>query len=572
MSLGQRTLSRIHQQLGGLTISQKVALALGAVLVAGSLAWMVQWAAEPTMLPLWQGELAAEDLARVRSGLDAMGERYEVRGSTVLVPAGTNARAVVARLQQADKMPSDLTHGFEALVKESNPWLSQAENDRRWTIALQRELESVLRNFTGVETARVFLNLNAERRGFARTAPAGSASVTLFMRGGVPLSEALAMNAARMVAGSVRGLALQHVSVVDGTGHSPLDWETQRSPSTTLQRERIEQEKLIRDKIRNQLAFDPLALVNVRVELNFSTQTSESHTLDDPVEVSEESSSEQRTNLKPNGPAGVQPNVGVAVSQGNGAEQFTRETIRSEKQSGFTHSTRSTPGGETFAIFAAINISHSYLEQVFRRFNENAAAPTLQQIEQVFEQEQKRIVAQISKLVKGQDDRSVTEQIAVSWYYDPPATASGPAAAAAPMMELAQRYGPQAGLGLLALLAVGLMFRLAKRPGEAESFGLDLGLPREAVEAAQRAAGDLARVAGRGRAVKRASEKPGAPGDPAMPTTSATEGVLIAREVDEATVQIQKMIQEVDEMVQSDSGSVATLFEQWIDRSEKTGP
>lgn len=570
----QPLLARIYERLSALSASQRIALGLGVVLVAVSLAWMVQWAARSEMSPLWKGSLSPEELASIRAGLDQMNEPYEARGDTIYVRAGASQAAILAQLQQMDRMPSDLAGGFAALVKDSNPWLSQAENDRRWTVALQRELETVLRNFAGVGNARVFLNLNAERRGFSRTAPPSSASVTLVMKNKEPVGEALAKAAARLVAGAVRGLALENVSVVDANGNSALEWESREIAGGKLQRERLDQEKTIRDKIRSQLAFDPNLLVNVRVELNYSTQTVESQTVEEPVEVSEESTTEQRVRSKPAPSPGVQANVGVAVAGSGSDEQFTRETSRTEKQAGFTRTTRSTPSGETFAIYAAINISHSYLESVFKRFNPDAQQPTLEQIEQVFEQERKRVVDQVSKLVKAQDDRNVAEQIAVNWYYDPQGEAVTATAAGGfdQALELAQRYAPQAGLGLLALLALFMMLRLARRPDAAESFGLELGLPKEAIDAAQKAAADVARVSAKPRMLNQAIARAAAPEEASLPSTSATEGVLMAQEVDEAMVQVQKMIQEVDEMVKADPDSVSTLFEQWIDRNDKFGP
>lgn len=573
MDAVQRALAQINKHLSGLGMSQKVALLLGAMLVTGSLAWMVQWAAKPAMVQLWNDALSPEEIASITAGLDTMNTAYEVRGSAIFIRAGVNPRAIIARLQQMDLMPADTSAGFASLVKEANPWISQAENDRRWTHALQTELESVLSRFSDVKHARVFLNLNAQRRGFSRSLPPSSASVTLFMSGDAPLTEKVARNVAKLVAGAVRGLKVQNVSVVDSSGNDVLDWSDDEAGSTKLQKERLAHERTIREKIRNQLAFDPRALVNVRVEMDFSTETVESHKLDDPVDVAEAIESEQRSRARPGGQPGVQPNVGVEVDRGTSNDQYTKESSRSQKQTGYTHRLVSKPSGETFAIFAAVNISHSYLQSVFKRFNPDAEEATLEDIEGVFEKERTRIVEQISKLVRAQDDRNVTEQIAVNWYFDPSENQAeaGPSAMAMPL-DLAGRYGPQAGLAILALIALRMMMKMAKKPTDAESFGLEIGLSPEAIKAAKAAQEDLKRATGDAPARgKRAAAAAGEDADINTPVTSATEGVLVAQEVDESMVQIQKMLDEVDEMVKSDPDSVSTLFEQWIDRSERVG-
>ncbi|MDX2199280.1 MAG: hypothetical protein SF069_09965 [Phycisphaerae bacterium] len=580
MDFLQRILGGISKGFEQLNASQRVAMLLGAVLVAGSLAWLAQWAAKPELTPLLQGRLSSEDIAGVRSGLEAMGETYEVRGDTVYVSGAANQHAILAQLQQMNKLPTDISSSFAALIKQSNPFVSQAESDRLWTVALQEELQKTLGLYNGVEKAKVFLNLNAERRGFSRNTPPSSASVTLFMKGGEPVGESLAKAAARMVSGAVRGLAQNQVAVNDGSGNSVLDWDQIGQPGDALSRARLDQERSIREKIRNQLAFDPRAIVNVRVDLNFATETVQSEKPEDPVDISEEISTENRVRDREAPPTGAQANVGVAVNGPGDNEQSTVQTSRVERQAGIVRTTRQTPSGDTFAIFAAISISHTYLESIYKRFNPDAPAPTRQQIDAMFEPERQRIVDQISKLVKATDDRNVTEQISVTYYYDAAETAPVKAGGAMDQgFELATRFGPQAGLGVLALISLMMMFRLSKKSDGVESLGLELGLPKEAIEAARTAAADVQRIAARPGATGAAGAGGGGSGggrrpppvkeEPNYPTTSAMEGVLVAQEVDASMVQVSRMLEEVDDFVKADAEGVSALFEQWIDQTEK---
>jgi hypothetical protein len=70
-------------------------------------------------------QLSAEDQARVRSGLAAVGEPHKVEGGRVLVQGSANKAALLAQLEQMDKMPSDTSPGFAQMVKDANPWLPQ---------------------------------------------------------------------------------------------------------------------------------------------------------------------------------------------------------------------------------------------------------------------------------------------------------------------------------------------------------------------------------------------------------------------------------------------------------------
>ncbi|MBU0639931.1 MAG: hypothetical protein KKB50_13765 [Planctomycetes bacterium] len=510
----------------------------------------------------------------MRSGLEAMNERFRVVGSRILIQAGANRQAILAQLQQTDQLPSDTSTGFDALVRESNPWISQAENERRWTVALQHEVERVLRQFASVKSAHVFLNLNTGHRTFTRSESAGKASVTLVMEGAEPVSRSLALAVARLVSGAVRAVPLRNVEVVDSNGVSALDWESEQSGTgTALHRLQREHERRIAEKIRSQFPGDPKLRVNVQVELDMTRLEVESSTPIEGVDISEDRTSEEITTLRQSGQPGVQPNVGIAAGGGGGAgENSTKETSRTEKVPGTTVRREQTPSGSITEIAAAINVSHSYLEGVFRRQNPPEAEPPAEpQVQAIFEAEKIKIVNQVTALVKPQ----TPEQVRVDWYYD---TVERETAARAmgidSAFELVQGYGPQAGLGLLALLSLGLMMRMARRTDEGEAFGLELGLPREAIDAAKQAAVDIGevsqRVRTRGRRGKAAVIGAGvdedilAGGTAPIGQAAATEGLLVAREVDERTVQLSKMVEQVAEMSSKDPESVAGLFEQWV--------
>src|SRR5574341_655407 len=130
----QQSAGNVVRQLRELTLSQRLAVLFGALLVAASLIGMAQWAARPEMVALLEQPLTSDDLATIRSGLLAMDEPHRIDGSRVLVRADSNRQAILAQLGQMDKMPSDTSIGFAELVREANPWLPQEENNKRWTV------------------------------------------------------------------------------------------------------------------------------------------------------------------------------------------------------------------------------------------------------------------------------------------------------------------------------------------------------------------------------------------------------------------------------------------------------
>jgi len=571
MGVLQKVAGQILARLRDVNTSQKIALLLGGLLVAVSLVWLAQWAARPEMVPLLDQDLQPEELAQVRAGLELINEPCEVRGNRVYVRATANRQALYAQLLQQDKLPANTSIGFAALVKQSDPWISQAEHERRWTYALQEELKAVLRQFQNVRDARVFLNLNTQR-GFSRDPAPKSASVTLIMKSGEAVPRALAIAAARLVAGAVAGLSPQAVQVLDAGGAPALDWEGERDPAGQLARHLAQIEQRYVEKIRWQVP-DPKALVSVQVELDNTTRTGRTEQPLKGQPLTEEGTRESTTRTRLFEEPGVRPNVGLVAGGGGTGESQERETSKTENQPGLAVKTESTPAGEVKQVTAAISLSYSYLEGVWRLANPQGAAPTPEQIEQVFQQERTRLVAQIAKLVKPQDEANV----AIARYYDTVVAPPGASPAALDeALGLVKHYGPQSALGLLALVSLGLMLRMARKSDTADSFGLELGLPEDAIAAARQAAEDVSdvvatralRARGGGRGGGGSRDGGGDETEPVQ-QAAATEGMLVAQEVDPATVQTRKMLDQVAQMVGTDPEVVAGLVEQWVQRNEQ---
>ena len=553
----QETLVQSLRQLGRLPRAQRIAVLLGVGLIGVSLGWMVWWSARPEWVPLLDQPLEAEDLARVTAGLAMLDEPYTIAGTQVMVRAGADRQAILARLQQTGSLPADVSMGFAALVRESNPWISQEENRRRWTVALAAELERVLERFSGVREAHVFLDLASPRRSFSRYPAQGSASVTLRMIGDEPVPRSLALAAARLVAGAVRGLSLERVQVLDAAGRPALDWDSEQSSSNALHRLQREVERRVENKIRELLAFDPKARVSVQAVLDYSSRNVEDTKPYDPVEIERTKTSESSTNTTGGSQPGVQPNVGVAVQAAASGSKTESETEKIRAQPGIKISREATPAGEVKQVFAAVSLSYSYLRSLYRQLNPDAKdEPKEADIQQVFAGVKSRIEHQIAKLVYPPDAR----QVAIDWYFDAgqddvTGGAAGGAAASAvgPMLE---RYGPVAALGGLALLSLMLLLKMARQGVDAEAYGLQIGLPADAIQAAREAARDLKRAKQSEAVVVEEPEEE-------LPAAAQAEGVLEAKEVDSDTAEVVAMADQVAQMVNQDPESLASVLESW---------
>lgn len=581
MASYQRNIENAFRHLRELSASQRLAIVFGVALVAGSLIWMGQWAATPEMTPLLNQTLTSEEIAQIRVGLTAIKEPFKVEGSQVLVRADANLPALWAGLGQMDKLPSDTSQGFAQRVKDANPWLPQEENDRRWAVAQKEELERMIRQLSGVKSATVGLTLSANNRSFARTQPESKASVVITPRGGEQVSRTLAMAVARLVSGSLRDVPLKNVEVIDGTNNRPaLDWENDDlagGGGLALLQQKVERETAA--KIEEQLSYDSKVRVSVQAVIDRAART-EART--EPIEgvATEEIATEQASNkARSAAPNGVQANTGAtAESTGNDGESTTSSSKETRYQAGVSNTTTTNPAGSLKQVFAAIALSHSYLEGIHRKRNPDAKAASEADIQKIFDEQKTRIENQVAKLVFPPDPK----QVAVDWYYDMPlAEVAAPATAGVEVgLDLAARYGPASGLGLLALLSLGLVMKMAKQRGTAESLASETGLPKEAIEAARRAAEGLSPNAPLGDGAGSATTARGgraagghdaiAMVEPAevipLPLGTAAEGVLDAQEVDEGTVQIHKMIEQVNQLTSEDDESMASLVEKWVDQ------
>ena len=90
----RQTLLQIQTQLGVLTRSQRIAIALCSALVVVSLLWLMRWSTDPELVPLLTERVAdIEELAVIREQL--RGRTYKVAGNQVFVKPGERQEIIL---------------------------------------------------------------------------------------------------------------------------------------------------------------------------------------------------------------------------------------------------------------------------------------------------------------------------------------------------------------------------------------------------------------------------------------------------------------------------------------------
>ncbi len=209
---------QVLEFLRGLTLQQRLLLAGGTVLVAGTLWLFVTLIAKPKMVTLYSG-LRPSEAQNLVSRLAVKNIAYEMSadGGALLVPSD---RIDEARLETASQgLPRNARMGFE-LFDTPNWAGSDFAEKVNYQRALEGELERTLQTLAEVEAVRVHLVLPRESLFLEREQEA-KAAVILKTRTG-RLSEQAQQAIPQLVASAVDRLRPENVTVVDADSNAPL--------------------------------------------------------------------------------------------------------------------------------------------------------------------------------------------------------------------------------------------------------------------------------------------------------------------------------------------------------------
>jgi flagellar M-ring protein FliF len=554
----RRLIGRISQQIQLLNPSQKVAIALCAVIVAGSLVWLLNWSTTPYRVPLLAQDLSFAELDSAEGALQAAGVNFETHGQRIYVHPKDQANAI-RLLSRADALPQDTTVGFAALIEEDSAFRSESENAFRRRVALGHELEKVIATAPEVTSARVLIQMERERRLNApNTQPTASVMVT--MAPGHQMAAAKVESLARLVAGAVPDLKPHNVTVVDAvTLHSyGLPDPDDLFAADMLDKKKQEEGHLL-GKILNQLAYIPGVLAGVTVELDGRRRTIQSNVWADPQPKVEETRSYQSSAQDRPGETGTNPNVGIALA---GAGEATGSHEKEQKTEFYDAKPKETTVTEDHPfhikrVTAAINIPRSFFVSVFKAQPGNAEKEPVEG-DAVFEAIKSRQVDHVREQVKNIIMAESDDDVKVESYYDFDPGTSTLRSVPGGMVQagitdgegtvsLLRSHGSAVGLSVLALVALGLMVMIVRKSGRAAArVPSARGRPPEDADLITGPDG-LLRV-------------PGVPvGRADMP-----EGLLQGQEVDDDTLRVQQLGEQVSKMVDENPAVAAELLRRWV--------
>lgn len=543
-----------------LNVSQRVAIGLCAVLIAGSLLWLLQWSTTPEMVPLVSSEFSFEELTAAEDALRANGIRHQTVGTRLLIRAADRHNAL-RLIHSAGALPDGSLFDMEAAVNDQNPFLSPEQRDFAYNYARGNELAKIIATTPFVQKASVIINPQSRRRlGMPNDVPTASVDVTLAP--GREMTMDMVEGFAKLVSGAVAGLKPYAVTVRDSrTGRS----HELPHPDNVLSFDYLDNVKRnedhLRSKIEEQLAYIPGVRVQVAVELEASRRRTESHKYDKPQPKSETTKSSESSAANQPSEPGVQSNVGLAVTGGGKGQSSTTEDSTTEfyaPQLVEAKTVEEIPLSRK-RVTAAVGIPRSFVAGLVTGASDVKEVkdddPTFTQMR---EQHVVRVRASVEKIIQatGPEDVQVDVFPDMTWSAESGGwalvssggTGAAPVSDTADLLGMAKSYGPPLGLGALAMMSLFMLTRIARRSAELTARTM-AELEQETVEAGE--------------------EPLLAVGSSAVGQAQRSESMLVAREVDEHTLRYQELNEEVTKLVKDDPRGASELLRRWIEDDDR---
>ncbi len=581
MEFLQRTLASVRKQLGPLSTTHKLLIGSVVIVMLMTLFVVSQYSSKQTYVEFAPGSTPPQTDSNEQN-LAGMGIEVKREGGKLLVRSEDKNRAIVA-LGEAGKLPNDKAILFENILQKQSWTNSRQQNEQLYNSALQNELAARISDFRAIKSAAVFLDI-PEVAGFGAQMRKPSASVTVTTDSGAPMDQATVDAVARFVSGSRAGLTIDRISVIDAaSGRQRKATSDEDALPTTYLEHASKIEAQTREKVEELLSYIPGVMVAVTAHVDVTRSKSEIRTNmpEKQGTITMRKKETESTTSSSMASKGAEPgfsaNQTADINRGGGSpgnkSETNTTTTEYENHIGTRTETVLDPRGHATMVAVSVNVPRGFVASLIKPAADAPAtdekkAPTDEEVLQRFAQVKKEIVDSLTPHVRAMitqassmltvDDvkKIVSESIEVAMIpVDVPLIAAG---APGVLSSLGGVWGTSSGGGLLSggmgalidkgvlvvlsIAALGMMFTMVKKaakrtemPTAEELVGLPPSLESE---------GDIMGEAAEG------------------------EVAMAGIEVDDAQVQIKKVLEQVVQMVEHSPESSSKLLNRWITEEE----
>jgi flagellar biosynthesis/type III secretory pathway M-ring protein FliF/YscJ len=548
MEFLKNQITRIQEQLSGLSATQKMLVVSLLTIMVMTLLWWAHWAAEPEMSPLLDQTLSSDELGAIVQNLQGQAIPYKTVGDKIYVPADRKVE-VLAILGYSQALPHNFDQGFDEMTKQMN-WLDPPDKtDKMFLEEKERLLVSIIRRHPGVQDAAVVIDPTTERRLDGNDIQPVATVMITTSRNSTTSNRQLADAVAAEVSGAQAGLARSNVNVtIDGVPYAIKDKSADDAGSGD---DEVALQKHWEDHYREKILQDALqdihgAIVGVTVKVNTAQTVTTTHLVDPKQVVSLPTHTQETTDDQTAEPAssqevGAVPNTAMSLpSSGGGGGGSNSSSDQSEFENDHFKKDEVVKqgSGDATLVSASVRIPRTYLIQQYKNeFGKDPDDPTA--LSTYMAQQ----LAVIKNSIKGCAPVA-DEALYVSSYSDvlpPPAPVDLQTAASSPLTGTVGRHGKEIGVGLLAVLSLFMVSMMVRK-----------GVPAPTATAAGAVdEGDETTLSGNESVVGQASEN-----------ANSLDGM----ELDPETVKSQQMLEQVQQMVTANPEAAANLVKRWLNR------
>jgi len=563
MALLRNTTDQIKALLGNMTFSQKMLIGALLVIIAGSVAWMMNYAGKPELVAVINQQFEPAMLARQAAALKAAGIKSQVKDGKVVVAQGDQEQALAVLAFNGELAGQDISFGFQQVVNDSNIWRSESEKDRMWKVATENELARVMKLFPDVQDAKVIVD-RPDKLTFGRKSDAlGSAAVHLRLKAGAGIDKKMITAVADLVSGAVREVPRDRVKLIDTTnGRSYRVPSEDASIPADLLELTMMHEKHLSDNIVKAIGHIENVLISVSVKVDASGKTVKAVTPDKTktiTPVSEEHSSKivSADGGGTGGEPGVRTNTGSAVTAvpgsggGSGHTETDDKTVFGPPVVATTETMTTELPGAVKEVSAAVNVPRSYFVAALKASAGGGqpgggGEPDPAALKQFMAEQTDQIKENVLRalgLSKADEAR-----VAIGWYYDTPPVAAteAPGAPTAGVMALVAGHAGTIGLGTLAVVSILALLLMMRKAASGAT------IAAAAPQVGPAAVPSLGLVGG----------------DGVVGEAGMADGSLPGVEVDAETLRAQKMVEQVASMVKGNPDAAASLVKRWITKKK----
>jgi flagellar M-ring protein FliF len=282
--------SQITEWYIKLPLLQKIVFPLLLVGSVMGTVFVARFAHSPEFSVLYS-DLDPADSAAVLEKLKALKVSYEIRADGKTIAVTPSERIPELRISlAADGIPKSGKIGLEIF---DGTYISSTvfQEKVRWLRAVQGELERTISAIDVVSAARVHIT-QPEKTVFTKNAVQASASVLLRLKPGGELDKKQIKGIANLVAGSVEGLTVDNVTIVDVKGNLLTVKEEQGEEQLTAEATRLQYQRELErgyvgrvEQMLSKVIGADKVIARVTAELDFSSSEKEEESYDPGSQV-----------------------------------------------------------------------------------------------------------------------------------------------------------------------------------------------------------------------------------------------------------------------------------------------